>query len=113
MNALSLQDLSAQLLEDARAAHSGRSAHTLHGGHDHVLRQTVLALANGYGLDEHDGPAEATLQVLAGKIRLNVGEDSQELSAGDYLVIPPKRHSVQTLDDSVLLLTVATGAGKY
>lgn len=113
MNSLSLKDLAENLLSEARAASSGRAAHTIHGGHESVLRQTVLALANGYGLDEHDSPHEATLQVLAGRVRLSAGDDSQELAAGDYLVIPPVRHSLQTLEDSVVLLTVATGAGKF
>ena len=28
----------------ARTAHSGRAAHTVYGGHEHTLRQTLLAL---------------------------------------------------------------------
>ena len=30
-------------LELAATAPSGRSAHTVHGGHEHVLRQTLIA----------------------------------------------------------------------
>ena len=34
-------------LETARTASSGRSAHTVYGGHEHVLRQTLIALRAG------------------------------------------------------------------
>ena len=32
-------------LETAPAASSGRSAHTVYGGHEHALRQTLIALS--------------------------------------------------------------------
>jgi quercetin dioxygenase-like cupin family protein len=34
------------------------------GGREHVLRQTLIALAAGHQLDEHDSPGEATVHVL-------------------------------------------------
>ena len=34
-------------LATARTASSGRSAHTVYGGHEHVLRQTLIALRAG------------------------------------------------------------------
>lgn len=34
-------------LDIARAASSGRSAHTVYGGHEHILRQTMIALRAG------------------------------------------------------------------
>jgi hypothetical protein len=40
----SLTALQRHQLEIARNASSGRSAHTLYGGHEHVLRQTMIAL---------------------------------------------------------------------
>ena len=46
----SLTALVRQQLELARQASSGRSAQTVFGGHEHVLRQTVIALAAGHGL---------------------------------------------------------------
>ncbi|WP_028659174.1 cupin domain-containing protein [Nocardioides insulae] len=106
MESMSLTSLAAEHLEGARSASSGRSAHTIHGGHDHPLRQTVIALAGGQGLDEHESPGEATLQVLTGRVRLDAGEESAELTAGEYVVIPPRRHSLAALEDSVVLLTV-------
>jgi quercetin dioxygenase-like cupin family protein len=70
MQSISLTTLADQQPVAARQAASGRSAHTIHGGHQQVLRQTLLALAAGRSLEEHDSPSEATLQVLSGHIRL-------------------------------------------
>jgi hypothetical protein len=51
----------------AAAASSGRSAETVYGGHEHALRQTVLALTAGSSLDEHESPGDAIIQVLRGR----------------------------------------------
>jgi quercetin dioxygenase-like cupin family protein len=106
MESISLTALVDEQLDAARKAHSGRAAHTVHGGHNHSLRQTVIALAAGHELGEHASPGEATLQVLHGHVRLSVGEDSCDGSAGDYLVIPAQRHALLAVDDSAVLLTV-------
>ena len=97
-------------LTKARQASSGRSAQTVHGGHDHSLRQTILALAAGRELAEHDSPGEATLHVLVGHVRLRTDGDSWDLEAGDYMTIPPERHALAAESDSVVMLTVATSA---
>jgi quercetin dioxygenase-like cupin family protein len=107
MQPISLPTLADQQLGAARQAASGRSAHTIHGGHQQVLRQTLLALAAGRSLDEHDSPGEASLQVLSGQVRLATATQSWEATTGDYLVLPTKRHSLTALDDSAVLLTVA------
>jgi quercetin dioxygenase-like cupin family protein len=106
MQSLSLGSVTEELLVTARSHHSGRAAQTLHGGHDHFLRQTVIALAAGQELGEHESPGEATLQVLRGHVRLTVGQQSCDGTAGDYLVIPPARHALSALEDSAVLLTV-------
>jgi hypothetical protein len=53
-----------QQLELAGGASSGRSASTVYGGHEHNLRQTVIALAAGRTLEQHENPGEATVHVL-------------------------------------------------
>jgi quercetin dioxygenase-like cupin family protein len=60
------------------ASVTSRSAQTVYGGHEHALRQTVLALTAGSSLDEHESPGEATIQVLRGRIRLTAGEAARE-----------------------------------
>lgn len=110
MHAASLTALADSQLAAAREASSGRSAVTVFGGREHDLRQTLIALAEGHALGEHESPGEATLQVLRGTVRLSSAEDSWEGEAGDLLVIPPERHDLAALADSVVLLTVATRA---
>jgi len=106
MESVSLNSVADEQLGLAREAHSGRAAHTVHGGVGHFLRQTVIALAGGTDLAEHESPDKATLQVLRGRVRLCAGEDSAEGVAGDLLIIPDARHSLDALEDSAVLLTV-------
>lgn len=103
----SLTALGRQQLELAKAASSGRSSATVYGGHEHLLRQTVIALRSGEKLSEHENPGEATVHVLLGRVRLGAADDAWEGSPGDLLVVPDSRHDLEALQDSVVLLTVA------
>jgi quercetin dioxygenase-like cupin family protein len=106
MEPISLAELTAELFERAGQAGSGRAAHNLLAGQEHPLSQTVIAILAGHGLGEHDSPGEATLQLLSGRVRFVAGADSCELDAGDFLPLPRERHSVDALEDAVLLLSV-------
>lgn len=107
MDSTDLSDLIDDLMSKAREASSGRAARTIRGGHEHSLRETVIALRGGFELAEHDAPHEATLQVLRGRVRLIAGADAWDGASGDHLTVPPQRHSLAALEDSVVLLTVA------
>jgi quercetin dioxygenase-like cupin family protein len=58
-------------------------------------------------MSEHENPGEATIVVLKGRVRLLAGDDVWDGRSGDMLVIPEIRHSVEAVEDSVILLTVA------
>ncbi|HET7397226.1 MAG TPA: cupin domain-containing protein [Intrasporangium sp.] len=106
MEKSSLTALVREHLETARRASSGRSATTVYGGHEHQLRQTLVALAAGQEMEEHESPGEATLQVLRGRVTLFAGDTSWDGTAGDLIVIPPARHSLAAREDAAVLLTV-------
>ena len=110
METTSLTDIARYHIERARAAVHGRSAHTVHGGHEHVLRQTVIALQAGETLHEHGSPRDATLQVLAGRVRIT-GTQAVEAVAGELLTVPAEQHTLCAVEDSAVLLTVGVVLG--
>ena len=107
MENISLTALTREQLELARTATSGRSARTVYGGHEHTLRQTVIALAKGQVLDEHENPGEATIYVLHGRVSLIAGDTAWRGATGHFMVVPDSRHSLEAEEDSAVLLTTA------
>ncbi|KDE97153.1 conserved hypothetical protein [uncultured Mycobacterium sp.] len=106
MQKVSIEALARQQL--AHAATYGRNAaDTVVGGHERVLRQTVIGMLGGSELGEHENPGEASVYVLKGSVRLVAGDQHWEARTGDLLTIPDTRHSLVALVDSAILLTVA------
>ena len=103
----SLDALARELSEKAAAAPGGRAAQTVLGGHERVLRQTVIAMVKDAELTEHANPGEASVHVLRGRVALVSGGQSWEGRDGDLLIVPDAPHSLQAMQDSVVLLTVA------
>jgi len=107
MQRTSLDALARQQLELASTAGGGHTARTVYGGHEKVLRQTVIGMVSGAALSEHESPGEATVLVLRGRVRLSTGDLAWEASRGDLIAVPDARHSLKALEDSAVLLTVA------
>ena len=107
MENISLTALAREQLEIALGASSGRSSHTVYGGREHTLRQTLIALGAGQSLAEHENPGEATVFVVQGRVRLAAGERSWSGPAGHLIIVPDRRHSLVAETDSVVLLTTA------
>ena len=107
MQKLSLDALARELLKRAAEAAGGRAAQTVVGGHERVLRQTVIAMVKDATLAEHANPGEASLHVLHGRVVLTAADQSWEGRDGDLIVIPDAPHSLQARQDSAVLLTVA------
>jgi quercetin dioxygenase-like cupin family protein len=110
MEKFSLDAIAREQARRAAAASGGRSAETVYGGHEHSLRQTVVALTAGSSLDEHENPGEATVQVLRGRVRMIAGDLTWEGRSGDLLVVPDARHALEAVEDSAILLTISKAA---
>lgn len=106
MQKVSIEALARQQLSQA-AANGRNAADTVVGGHEKVLRQTVIGMLSGAEMGEHENPGEATLYVLKGSVRLIAGDQEWDARTGDLLLLPDTRHSLVALADSALLLTVA------
>lgn len=112
MTPTSLDGIARRLLDNAAADPHGRRAETVHGGRGNVLRQTLIALTAGTRMAEHASPGEATLLVLFGQVRVFSRDEVVEGRAGDLIIVPSARHSVEAVADTALLLTVAKPAGR-
>ncbi|MEV7966458.1 LuxR family transcriptional regulator [Sphaerisporangium sp. NPDC088356] len=107
MKKFSLVAVARRQLERAAESTGGQAADTVVGGHERVLRQTVVGLTEGTVQSEHELRGEATVYVLWGRVRVVAGEVSWDALAGDLLIVPDERHHVEALEDSAILLTVA------
>lgn len=95
------------LLEQAGAMAAGRAARTLTPGAGALLKQTLVALAEGRNLDEHTAPGPATLQVLSGQVTLRSGDTTLPVAENGWVVLPTEAHALHADQAAVVLITVA------
>lgn len=96
-----------ELLEQARGLAAGRAGRTLTPGAGAPLKQTLLALAKGQRLDEHQAPGPATLHVLVGDVVMSTGGSELPIPQHHWATIPLAVHDLRAATDAVVLLTVA------
>ncbi|MGO1544525.1 MAG: cupin [Gulosibacter sp.] len=98
-------------LQAARESERGRDAGLV--VHDGELRQTIIALCEGTILPEHNSPPAGSIQVLVGRIRVELDGDTQsEIREGELWPLTHERHAVLALEDAAFLLTTVTGVGR-
>ena len=107
MQKISLEALARQQMKLAASAGGQHTADTVYGGHEKVLRQTVIGMIAGARLAEHENPGEATVLILHGRVRLSAANSFWDAAIGDLLIMPEGRHSMDALENSAVLLTVA------
>ena len=72
------------------------------------LSVVLTHLHAGGSLDAHAAPGAATVQFLAGHVRMQVGDDTIEVKDGQLVAFDAEvRHSVEAIEDSTLLLTIS------
>jgi quercetin dioxygenase-like cupin family protein len=81
-------------------------------------RVVLIAMRAGTRLAEHESPPAASFHVVTGSARLYAADPVPDgtpaewvVSAGQVVAIPPQRHGVDAIDDTVVLLTVSLAPG--
>jgi quercetin dioxygenase-like cupin family protein len=72
------------------------------------FRLILIALRQGGRMEEHRAPGRISIHTLSGRLRLQVLDQTIDLSAGQILALDPNvAHDVEALDESAFLLTIA------
>jgi quercetin dioxygenase-like cupin family protein len=72
------------------------------------MHVVLVSLKSGAAMQEHAAPGPATVQVLDGHVRLDLGDEHLDAPAGRLVAFDAGvRHLVQAIDDSTLLLTLS------
>ncbi|HLU24540.1 MAG TPA: cupin domain-containing protein [Longimicrobiales bacterium] len=92
--------------DEAILARSGRNARTL--VKEGPLRITLITLAPGGEIPTHRADGPMAVQVLEGSMRVDVGDTSYTLEAGELLSLPGREeHAVASAEGATFLLTIA------
>ena len=78
---------------------------------DDAVRVVVFAFDAGQELTEHATPLPAIIQVVSGRLALDLGGQHVDAAPGVWVHMPPSLpHGVRALEPSVMLLTMLRGA---
>ena len=94
-----------QAIDQTLLAKHGRSARTL--VKEGPLRLTLIAIAPGGELPEHDADGPISVHVIDGEIQFSAGGSAYALGGGDVLVLAAGvRHSARSDRGGTFLLTL-------
>ncbi len=101
-----LAEESARTADPAAAGRKGPAARTLIK--DGPMRVTLVVLARGASIAEHQAEGPITIRPISGRVRVTCGGAEHELGPDDLLSARAgMRHSVSCDDGASFLLTVA------
>ena len=93
-------------LESDPAWEHGRSSRTLAKYPD--FRAVLVTMKAGTTMEEHKAAGSISVHALTGRIRLNAGDQHVEIPADHVVMLySDLPHSVEALEDSAFLLTIA------
>ncbi|HVG27647.1 MAG TPA: AraC family ligand binding domain-containing protein [Acidobacteriaceae bacterium] len=85
---------------------AGHYAKTLFKKHD--LRILLITMEDAAHMKEHHADGTLSVQVLRGRLRLNVAGKPHELAEGSLFTLAGSiRHDIQSVGDSAFLLTLS------
>jgi quercetin dioxygenase-like cupin family protein len=103
-----LLDLGKAVTELHGAAAPGRSRGAVTLVKEGGLSVVLTHLHAGARMQEHASAGAATVQVLDGNVRVQVGDSTFEAPSGRLVAFDSAvRHSLEALEDSTILLTLA------
>jgi len=71
---------------------------------------TLFAFDTGQKLSEHTAPFDALVQVMEGNAEIVIGGDSNQLTAGQSIIMPANvPHAVNATERFIMLLTMIRG----
>jgi quercetin dioxygenase-like cupin family protein len=106
-----LQDEIARLRSEPAWQRGERNAITLTKGPD--FRVILTVMKTGARIQEHHVDARLTLQILAGRVRFALPDESRDLVTGQLLALDSGiAHDIEALEESAFLLTIAWPGGQ-
>ncbi len=106
-----LADVARELRAAAPYLREGQTARTLVRTSD--MRIVLVVLERGRAISEHHANVTASVQTLAGRVRLDLPDHSVDLAAGQLLVMGAGlSHDVYAETDSAFLLTLGWPANQ-
>jgi quercetin dioxygenase-like cupin family protein len=102
-----LADQLDRLKQESTWRTSGRNAITL--TKEPTLRLVLLLLGKGTKMPEHQAAGPLTLHVLSGSVAFRAGDRTEEVGAGELIVLESALgHDIEALEESACLLTLAS-----